>query len=128
MSGNDVDAEELRQIVDLYASEGYVAEIRHFGETESEIRIWALDRDGMHVPNWWARREEIAALRRLGILEPEDWETKAQETKAIRKYKLTAFGAKFVQNSKKEKLGYFAAAGFEARARRDVTWEQEELN
>jgi hypothetical protein len=127
MSANYVDAEELRQILDLYSSNGYVAEVRNFGETGNEIRIWAIDRNGTHVPNWWAKREELDALRRLGILEPEEWETKKEETKAIRKYKLTDLGAKFAKKSEKEKLDYFAAAGFEAQAHGDITWEQEEL-
>ena len=127
MSGNYVDAEKLRQIVGLYSSDGYVAEVRNFGETGDEIRIWVIDRNGTHVPNWWAKREELDALRRLGILEPKEWETKEEETKAIRKYKLTDLGAKFAKKSEREMLGYFAAAGFEAQAHGDVTWEQEEL-
>lgn len=127
MSANDVDGEELRQIVDLYSSNGYVEEVRNFGETENEIRIWAIDRNGTHVPNWWAKREELDALRRLGILEPEKWETKKEETKVIRKYTLTDLGAKFAKKSEREKLEYFAAAGFKAQAHGDITWEQEEL-
>ena len=127
MSSNDVDAEKMRQIVVLYASDGYVAQVQNFGETANEIRIWAIDRNGTHVPNWWAKQEELDALRRLGILEPEEWETKKDETKAIRKYKLTDFGAKFAKESDREKLGYFAAAGYKAHGHREIAWEQEEL-
>jgi hypothetical protein len=127
MSSNDVDAEKLRQIVDLYARDGYVAQVQNFGETADELRITAIDRNGTHVPNFWAKQEELDALRRLGILEPEEWETKNEECKAIRKYKLTALGAKFARESDREKLGYFAAAGYKAHANREVTWEQEEL-
>jgi len=114
MSSNDVDAEKMRQIVVLYASDGYVAQVQNFGETANEIRIWAIDRNGTHVPNWWAKQEELDALRRLGILEPE-------------KYKLTDFGAKFAKESDREKLGYFAAAGYKAHGHREIAWEQEEL-
>jgi hypothetical protein len=127
MTTNDVDAGKLRQIVNLYADGGYVALVQNFGETADEIRSWAIDRNGTHVPNFWCTVEELDALRRLGILEPEEWETKKEESREIRKYKLTAFGAKFAKESDTEKLGYFAVAGYTAHGRHEVTWEQEEL-
>lgn len=76
---HDVDAEEIWQLINLYADGGYILEIRHNSRAEdgslmsSEI-FWAMDEHGKHVNAWHPESLEVEALVRESLVKADDWQ------------------------------------------------------
>jgi hypothetical protein len=95
---HDVDAEELWQLINNYAQDGFLLERRIYklsadgNEKIPDDRFWPFDKEGNHIGGWWPEKQEVQALISEGILEPEQWQETTRLEGADRKYKLTAEG------------------------------------
>ena len=98
MTNNDViDAEELWQLINVFASGGHLREVRTAGtyvdgSPSSETVFWPFGNDGNHISGWWLSPQHVAVLVQLGLVEAEAWE--ATETTAGRSSKLSFNGCR----------------------------------
>ena len=124
----DIDAQELWQLLNLFGIGGYVRELKSEGtvaggETPySETVFWPIATDGSHVGGWWPKSAEVNALVELGFIEPDEWEITNRPDGAARSYKLSQVGRELADKGEEETLRVLASRGFKEHHHGDVTW------
>ena len=128
MTDNDnIDAEELWQLINVFASGGHLREVRtdgtyNDGSPYSETVFWPLGNDGKHISGWWPSPQHVAVLVQLGLVEAETWEATKRPLGAVRNYSLTAVGQMLAAKSESEILEFFAENGFREHAHGEIRW------
>jgi hypothetical protein len=124
---SSVDAQEIWQIINLYAGGGYILERRHPAppegrkENTSAKTLWPIDSKGDYITGWHPERREIDVLVEGGILEPETWQETQQHEGLKRRYKLLPEGQRLAALSKDEALAYFAEKGIHEHKHEDIS-------
>lgn len=131
-NNDDIDAEELRQLINLFVSGGYLREARtdstydDGGSPYSETVFWPLGNDGNHIGGWWPSPQHVAGLVQLGLVEAEVWEATERPLGAIRNYRLTARGQMVATKKESEIIKFLQKMAFAST--RTVTFDGASTN
>ena len=124
----NVEAENLWELISNYAQGGYVLEIRnHMPSKDRRDRtpdhsLLMMDNKNEHIGNCHPKREEVEALTKEGIHEPEPWQDTQRPEGVTRKYKLTDEGRRLAALSRDEVLVYLAEKNIHQNPFRHITW------
>ena len=126
-NNNNIDAEELWQLINVFTSGGHLREVRTDGTYDdgspySETVFWPLGKDGNHISGWWPSPQYVAVLVQLGLVDAKGWEATEQPPGAFRNYSLTAGGQMLGAKSKSEILKFFVENGFREHAHSEIQW------
>ena len=124
----NVDAAELWQLINIYAQGGHLLEVRNYIISEEgsdripEDTFWPMDNEGVHIGGWWPSQQEVGVLISEGLLEPGEWEEKANAERATRKYRLTSAGRELASLDENEVLAFFAKKGIREHEHGQASW------
>jgi hypothetical protein len=110
----NVEAENLWELISNYAQGGHIRETRMDirsadGEGKTPVyKFWVIGSTGKRIEHWYPAGDEVEALIKEGILEPESWQDIQRPDGAIRRYNLTDEGQRLAALSRDDVFTYLA--------------------